>query len=36
MGTVQVDFCKTEISDEWAAARETPSTRFDVMINYRL
>jgi hypothetical protein len=36
MGSVQVDYCKTEISDEWAPAQETPSTRFDVMINYRL
>lgn len=36
MGTVQVEYCKTEISDEWADVRESPSTRFDILINYKL
>ena len=36
MGGAAVQFCKTEISDEWADAQESPSTRFDILINYKL
>lgn len=36
MSDVQVEYCLTEISDEWADVRETPSTRFDILINYKL
>jgi hypothetical protein len=36
MGGVDVQFCKTEISDEWADAQESPYTRFDILINYKL
>lgn len=35
MGSVQVDFCKTTSSDDYADLHELPSVRFDVMINYR-
>jgi hypothetical protein len=35
MGSVQVDFCKTVISDDFAELHQLPSVRFDVLINYR-
>lgn len=36
MGGATVEFCKTEITDEWASNMESPSTRFDIVINYKL
>lgn len=36
MGSATVEFCKTEITDEWADNSESPSTRFDIVINYKL
>ena len=35
-GTVQVKFCKTRLSDEWADLHKLPVQRFDVDINYKL
>lgn len=36
MGSANVKFCKTEITDDWADALEAPSIRFDILVNYTL
>ena len=36
MGSVQVTFCKTTQSDDWADLHNLPTASFDVMINYKL
>jgi len=36
MGGVQVEFCKTSQSDDWADLHNLPVASFDVMINYIL
>jgi hypothetical protein len=36
MSSAQVKFCKTETTDDWAEIAETPSIRFDILINYKL
>ena len=36
MGSVQVKYCKTTLSDDWADIHKLPLARFDVMINYKL
>lgn len=36
MGDVHVQFCRTELADDWADLQETPSTRFDVVLTYKL
>ncbi len=36
MGSANVKFCKTEITDDWASAAEKPSIRFDILMNYKL
>lgn len=36
MGSASVKFCKTEITDDWAAGAEKPSIRFDIVIHYKL
>lgn len=33
---VNVDYCKTMSSDDYAELHQLPSVRFDVMINYRM
>lgn len=35
MGGVQVEFCKTTQSDDWAELHNLPTASFDVMINYK-
>jgi len=35
MGTVQVEFCKTTQSDDWAELHNLPTASFDVLINYK-
>lgn len=34
MGGVTVDYCKTELSDDWADLHKLPVQRFDVMLKY--
>lgn len=36
MGSANVKFCKTEITDDWADTAESPSIRFDIIIHYKL
>lgn len=36
MHGVQVEYCKTTLSDDWADIHKLPVVRFDVMINYKL
>lgn len=36
MGSATVRFCQTEITDDWSQASESPSVRFDIVINYKL
>lgn len=36
MGSAAVKYCKTEITDDWAEASESPSVRFDIVIHYKL
>lgn len=36
MGSASVKFCQTEITDDWAQTSESPSVRFDIVINYKL
>lgn len=36
MGSASVKYCKTEITDDWAQTAESPSIRFDIVINYKL
>lgn len=35
MGGVQVEYCKTTQSDDWAELHNLPTASFDVMINYK-
>lgn len=35
MGGVQVEYCKTTQSDDWAELHDLPTASFDVMINYK-
>lgn len=34
MSGVQVDYCKTELSDDWADVHKLPVQRFDVILHY--
>lgn len=36
MNGVQVKFCRTTLSDDWADIHKLPVQRFDVLINYTL
>lgn len=36
MGSATVEFCKTEITDDWAPTAEAPSVRFDIVLNYKI
>jgi hypothetical protein len=36
MGTVQVEYCKTSLSDDWADLHQLPIASFDVTIHYIL
>lgn len=36
MGGVQVHYCKTTQSDDWAELHKLPAINFDVLINYKL
>lgn len=36
MGSATVRFCQTEITDDFAQTSESPSIRFDILINYKL
>lgn len=35
MSGVQVEYCKTTLSDDWAEIHKLPLVRFDVLINYK-
>lgn len=35
MNGVQVDFCHTTLSDDWADLRKLPQQKFDVIIHYQ-
>jgi hypothetical protein len=35
MNGVQVEYCKTMLSDNWAELHNLPTVSFDVMINYK-
>lgn len=34
MGGVTVDYCKTELTDDWAEIHQLPVQRFDVILRY--
>lgn len=36
MGSATVEFCKTETTDDWAPSAESPSVRFDIVLNYKI
>lgn len=36
MGSASVKYCRTEITDDFAEASESPSIRFDIVIHYKL
>ena len=36
MGSAQVEFCKTETTDDWAPTAESPTVRFDIVLNYKV
>jgi hypothetical protein len=36
MGSATVQFCKTEITDDWSPTSENPSVRFDIVIHYKI
>jgi hypothetical protein len=35
MGTVNVDYCHVELTDDWADTHKLPVQRFDVILSYR-